>query len=536
MFKNHLKIFFLIPLIYVFTSAWTFEFIDKPGNQHVVDGLKARDAGQYDAAVQSFRAAIAESVDYQTKSSSMMQIAKIYLAEEPITAAKAQAALRLFKEAEALGSDRAKLAIGDMYRNGQGVAVNNRIAHDYYTQVKDRFPEALISLAEISASPMQARSYIEQATAKLENSINPSVESMILLARHFRDGMIVSRNVSLAEYWFSKATQQDSAPAMMELANLWIETGHQPRSDVTNLWKAAAAQDNHRAALELGFAYATGEGVQRDGQTSSRYFQQAVSLDPGNAYRIGRWYEERVHLDPVYGEVAFNWFRVAAVKGHPDALMRQARAYWGGERVPQDRARAEQLYTIAAQYGSDKALPELAERKQREVMREQKRIAKLEAQAKKRAMQAARKQRDDRKRGGGFDFWMPLAKKGDAEAMLRVGEAYMQGNGVGADTAIGLDWIRKSTNKGNGEAMYVLAQAYSAGLGVDMDLEQAFKWYQKSANAGHVASQYQLGLSYARGIGVAENGQKAREWLDKASKNGYSRAGAILQTLTGVDG
>ena len=532
MIKKYLKVTLLFPVIALFTGAWTFEIIDKPGNEHIIAGTEARDAGQYNEAITHFENAIEHSFDYQTKSRSMLQIAEIYLMQEPISAANAQKAKQLFLKAEALGSSRAKLALGDMYREGKGIPVDNVKAHSYYTQISDRYANAMMSLAEISADPSVARDYIAQASAKLDTDLNPSTQAIIKLARYFRDGVLVQRDIPLAEYWYGKAIEQESVPAMMELATMWTDTGHQPRSDVTSLWKVAALNHNHRAALEMGFAHALGDGVERDGQMSGRFFQQAVELDPGNAYRIARWYEERAPLDPVFGEVAFNWFRVAAVKGHPDALVRQARAYWGGERVPLDRARAEQLYNIAAQSGSETALTELAERKTRVEEREAKIAMKAKLRAEKLASRAARGEKVDRKREGGIKFWLPLAKAGDAEGMLRVGEAYMHGNGVDANTATGLEWITKSSNKGSGEAMYVLAQAHSAGLGVPMSLDKAIDWYQKSASAGHVAGQYQLGLAYARGLGVAEDKQKAREWLTKASKNGYGQATAILNTLT----
>lgn len=532
MIKNLLKITLVFPFIAIFTGAWTIELIDKPGSEHIVAGMAARDAEQYDAAVTHFQRAIDNAIDYRTQARAMVQIADIYLREDPVVSAKAVQAMNLLKKAEQLGSLRAKMVMGDMYREGKGVPADNQKAYEYYIQVEDRYANAMIALAEIIADPNISRDYIAKAAAKLEIEEVPSTQATIKLARHFRDGTVIRRDLELAEYWYGQAIEQESVSAMMELATLWDETGHKPRSDITSLWKMAALHQNHRAALEMGFAHALGDAVQRDGQLSGRYFQQAVELEPSNAYRIARWYEEREPLDPIFGDVAFNWFRVAAVKRHPDALVRQARAYWGGERVPEDRSRAERLYHIAAQAGSETAMAELAERQQRERDREIKLALKLEAQAAKRATQAAKRRMEIRKRTGGFDFWMPLAKSGDKEAMLRVGEAYMQGNGVAADTAKGLEWIRKSANKGFSEAMYVLAQTHSAGLGVPMNLEKAFEWYEKSANAGYVAGQYQLGLSYARGIGVAENNQKAREWLMKASKNGYSRATTILNSLT----
>ena len=227
----------------------------------------------------------------------MVQIADIYLMQEPVSAGNAQKAISLLTQAEALGALRAKLVLGDIYREGKGVRANNQKAYDYYTQISDRYPNAMISIAEISADPTVARNYIAKASAQLEGEVNPSTQATIKLARHYRDGTLVARDLKKAEYWYGRAIEQESVSSMMELAELWSETAHQPRSDVTSLWKVAALNDNHRAALEMGFAHALGDGVERDGQLSGRYFQQAVELEPSNAYRIARWYEEREPLD-----------------------------------------------------------------------------------------------------------------------------------------------------------------------------------------------------------------------------------------------
>ncbi|GEM_PF-7045031 len=536
MSKKLLKPFLLLPIFTLFTSAWTFEFIDKPGNDHLIRGMQARDVEDNVTAVAEFEKAIENSIDHQTKGRSMTQIARIYLSEEPLTPQRAQEAISLLEEADRLGYTRAKLVLGKAYQDGQGVPANAKKAFTYYTQVKDRYTGALISLAELVADPKLARDYMSQAATRLENAANPSTEVTLRMARHLRDGEIITRNQKLAEYWYNRAVKEGSAPAMMELANMWVETDHQPKTDIASLWENAAALGNARAALELGFAYALGQGIEQDGDKSRKYFSQAVAGDPANAYRIARWYEDKGKLDDIYNEVAFNWYRVAAQKGNSDALVRQARAYWDGERVAMDREQAEALYQKAAQMGSEKAMPELAQRKLRIQMQEQKRAMKLAEQKRKRAeKQQARLAKDRfemRKKAGGFDFWKPLADKGDAEAMLRVGQAYIQGNGVDASTSTGIEWMNKAASRGNGEAMYQLAQLYSTGLGVSADLNKAYEWYERSANAGYAAGQYQLGLGYARGIGVSKDTEKARNWLNKANKNGYAQANTILQTLT----
>ncbi|MDG1287751.1 MAG: tetratricopeptide repeat protein [Rickettsiales bacterium] len=534
--KKVLKPLLALPLIALFTGAWTFEIIDKPGNEHVIRGMQARDISDHVTAIAEFEKAIERSIDYQTKGRSMTQIASIYLSQEPLAAQRAQEAIALLEQAEKLGYSRSLLVLGSVYQEGKGVPPDATKAYDYFTQVQDRYAGALVSLAELMVDPELARDYMASAATKLESELTPSNEVTLRMARHFRDGIVVTANQPLAEYWYGRAVQAGSAPAMMELAKMWMETNHQPSSDVASLWESAAALGNARAALELGFAYALGQNVEQDGEKSRRYFSQAVEADPANAYRIARWYEEKGKMDEVYNEVAFNWYRVAASKGNPDAIIRQARMYWAGERVVMDRVRARSLYQQAASLGSEKALPELAEREIRVQMQAEQRAMKLVEQERKRTdKKQARLARDRlamRKKVGGITFWKPLADSGDTEAMLRVGEAYIQGNGVEANTATGIEWMHKSAARSNGEAMYALAQIHSTGLGVPMDLTKAYEWYEKSANAGYAAGQYQLGLGYARGIGVDKDAEKARNWLNKANKNGYSRATAILNTLT----
>lgn len=540
MFKHPLLTLLFLPFALILTSAWTFELIDKPGSESVVEGMKARDAGRNDEAISYFQKGLAEAVDYQTRASALTQIAALYLAEVPLDAAKALKAKEMLEQAEQLGYPRATLYLGDMYQYGKGVPQDYNKAYQCFNQVKDRYPGALISLAEITADTKLARDYIAQAAKAVEADPEPGLDSTLRLARHFRDGTIVASSLPLAEYWYGRAIQQNSMSAMMELATIWNETGHTPYSDITALWQRASQLGNDRAALELGFAYATGNGVAKDAEQSRRYFMQAVEADPDNAYRIARWYEGREAQNELYGEVAFNWYRVAAAKGHPASTMVLARDYWTGMYVPEDKLKARELYQLAASRGEDRALAELSERELRDQLRQEKLAMKEEQHREKLAIQAQRREEQSRNRlrrhAGGLEYWKPLADKGDAEGMLHVGLAYLHGAGVEQSTQQGMQWIGKAADKGNGEAMYELGQIYSAGLGVSMDVKQAYDWYEKSAKAGYAAGQYQLGLGYARGIGVDEDQKKAREWLEKASKSGYSGAKAVLDSLVEPQG
>ena len=523
------KKFLFISLTFALTSGFTFELIDKPGSQYIVEGLQARDSEDYPAAIAAFEKAIEASIDNRTKAKAMAQMGIVYLRQDPITHENAQKAVALLQKSEALGYTRAALILGNAYKDGKIGEADFPTAYSYFMRIKDRYPEALLALSEIVAEPPKARAYFAQATDKIEQQYNPSADLLVRIAKHYRDGEVVAQNFTQAEYWYRKAVAQKSLPAMLQLARMWQDNNHQPETETVDLWKKAAEMGDERAALEMGFIYAEGRLVPADADISGKYFEQAVDQSPINAYRIARWYEEQAVNDPAYHEVAFNWFRVAAVKGHPEAIIRQARAYWKGERVPMDRARAKTLYHLAAKQGSDKALPEMYEYETRERVKEQQRIAK-EAERKRKKEEKARFLA--RKKAGGLPFWKPLANQGDTEAMLRVGEIYIQGNGVERDVAAGMKWMKKAADRRNGEAMYSMAQLYSAGLGAQVNMQYAYEWYEKAANVGYAPGQYQLGLGYAKGIGVEKDLTKAREWLNKASRNGYLSANDILNNLS----
>ena len=532
MISKKLRYFFLLAA-FTHVSAFTFQLIEKPGAEHTTRAIEARDAGNEAEAIAAFQTAIDKAIDHNTKAQAMAHMASLYLEKEVVIQQEADKAMELLHKAEKLGYPRAKLLLGDVYFYGQGTPVDYPKAYEYYTQIEDQYAGALVSLAHMVDNPLKASDYMSRAAEKLEAEFDPSIETSLRIARVFRDGKVVSADQNRAEYWYQRSVEGESINAINELADMWSESNHQPFTDVIALWQRAADLGNDESALKLGYAYANGNGVSRDADLSSRYFEKAVQMNPNNAYRIGRWYDLQSETSPAYGDVAFDWYRVAAVKGHPEAILRQARAYWFGERVPMDRARAEKLYRLSAQQGSTVALAEFSDRQLREATKVKERAAKEKRQAvekaqreRKRAIQKARK------RKGGLEFWLPLAKGRDAEAMLRVGEIYLQGNGVDRDVAKGVEWLTKAANRGNGEAMYSLAQIHSTGMGVPMALDKAYGWYKKSANVGHAAGQYQLGLSYARGMGTTKDIAKARLWLKKARTGGYSQADNILKNLT----
>jgi TPR repeat protein len=310
--------------------------------------------------------------------------------------------------------------------------------------------------------------------------------------------------------------------SLSQLAKLWTQQGHQPASDILNLWKQYAAKGKAEGQLKAGMALIDGSLAEQDSQRGMEYLTLAAQQKPEYSYRIGRFFEELYKQYPhdAYQKQQLAWYRQAAAQGNTDAMVKLARAYREGEGEIADINLALQLYTAAMQQGNQKAALELT---------------KLEQKRTKYAAQQLKKEQKRRKSHSSKAFSyaeaLKQAKSGNPAAMREVGIALMQGKDTKQDNTQGLDWLNKAAFAEDVPAMLQLAKHYAAGVDGNYDLSQAYGWYQKAAETGNAEAQYQLGLGYARGIGVEKNLTEARKWLQQASQNGLEGAEAVLQTL-----
>lgn len=178
------------------------------------------------------------------------------------------------------------------------------------------------------------------------------------------------------------------------------------------------------------------------------------------------------------------------------------------------------------------------------------------------------------------------ATMGHAEAQYLLGLLLRAGDGIAADPAQSLNWIRAAAEQGHLQAQYAAAQAYAAastapegaegtaraqaaenaaeglrwlraaaagghvqaqvflghaldsGRGAPQDRSAALDWYRRAAEAGHPLAQRLLGTRYLRGDGVDANAAEALRWLQAAAQQGEAGAesnlGYMYATGTGV--
>jgi localization factor PodJL len=151
------------------------------------------------------------------------------------------------------------------------------------------------------------------------------------------------------------------------------------------------------------------------------------------------------------------------------------------------------------------------------------------------------------------------ALNGDADAAFEIGERYLTGQGVSADTAEAVKWFERAVAKGSPAAAFRLGMAYEKGQGVQKDRARAktnyvlaaesghlkamhnlavmlvedsstagkqpdytsaIPWFRKAAERGLRDSQYNLGVLYARGLGLPQNLPESFRWFSLAANQG----------------
>lgn len=189
------------------------------------------------------------------------------------------------------------------------------------------------------------------------------------------------------------------------------------------------------------------------------------------------------------------------------------------------------------------------------------------------------------------------AEQGDADAQVKLGLKYQNGDGVEKNDKVAVEWYRKAADQGNSDAQANLGGMYQDGTGVEKNNEQAVFWYRKSADQGNASgenllgvmsvieadpkikkaeikkddkevaaklreeadilfkeaiswfrksadqgnseAQLNLGVMYQKGFGIEKNNEQAVSWFRKSAEQGNSDAqlnlGAMYQYGDGVD-
>lgn len=116
------------------------------------------------------------------------------------------------------------------------------------------------------------------------------------------------------------------------------------------------------------------------------------------------------------------------------------------------------------------------------------------------------------------------AEKGNAVAMLALGQFYEQGVGVPRNYGKALEWYGKAAQAGQAGGYYNVGVCYEVGMGTAPDMAKAVQSFNKAADLGLAQAMYKLSAVYISGSGVSPDMNKGISWLGKAADAGLGQA------------
>ncbi len=268
---------------------------------------------------------------------------------------------------------------------------------------------------------------------------------------------------------------------------------------IEDLQKRADSGDTG-AINELGWAYANGEGVNRDEAAAFACFRKSAEAgDPAGMLATAVRYRAGLGV-PFNAMRADEWSRKAlavnethAQSGDMQAMVALSAMLFRGIGTTRDESRAC-LWTVkAAEKGDIKGMT----------------FAAL----------LLADHPDEKKREQALRWALTAAEAGESAAMFAAAAIYDAGLTGPRNETKARQWYRKSADAGDVDAMIFMALKADA----DKDDVEAFKWLAKVAKARNVWAISELGMRYLKGRGAAKDDVRGEDLMRQAAYLGDAR-------------
>lgn len=208
---------------------------------------------------------------------------------------------------------------------------------------------------------------------------------------------------------------------------------------------------------------------------------------------------------------AFQLLTELAKLGDSAAQNALGNMYWRGLGTPRDKAKAEDLYRMAAEQGNADAQVNLGDMKHNKY-RQSARLPLISF--------------SDRDEAEAERWYRLAAEQGNASGQCGLGTLISDGALFNKSKAReAAHWFRLAAEQGNARAQTALAIAYSMGIGVDKDEAEAKRWYLRAADQGYAHAQTNIGEMYHWGTDhVQKDAQEALRWYHLAARQDYAQA------------
>lgn len=278
------------------------------------------------------------------------------------------------------------------------------------------------------------------------------------------------------------------------------------------------------AQYYLGMMYYYGQGVTRDYTLAYRYIKMAwAGLYPEAIYMLGVMSEFGHGTEKDLNQ-AFEYYHASSKNESINGLLKVAKFYEQGIVVERNLTKAIKIYVELTNLKNAYAMYKIG-------------VFYLEGVGLKKSMENA------------YNWLNKALAQGSVEAMN-----YFRYIGAKSKTDIrssseiyktALSYINKgnyadsiillniAANEGNLEAIKKLSQAYMLGEGVDLSLENAFKTLLKYKDLNHPELDYLIAKKYELGEGVPSSYIKAVLFYESSAKKEYTLSINALKEIRG---
>ncbi len=124
------------------------------------------------------------------------------------------------------------------------------------------------------------------------------------------------------------------------------------------------------------------------------------------------------------------------------------------------------------------------------------------------------------------------ANSGDALAQHELGIRLLLGEGMAADTAQAVKWIKLAADQNLSAAAYNYGILLMNGWGVDWNPFEAFKYFRAAASKGMPQAQYVTGILFTDNLILPRDLEKAFYFINLAKENGFKVDDDVYNELT----
>ena len=232
-------------------------------------------------------------------------------------------AAKYYELAAVKGLAEAQYYLGDCYRYGHGVEVNEVLAVQWFERATQQgFAKAQCALGDCYRIGCGVKQNYKKAVGLFQLAAAQGVtEANFYLGVFYENGWGVSPNVTEAVRYYRLAAEQGLAEAQHNLGNCYhYGKGVKQNYEESLKWSRLAAEQGFAdAQYNLGVCYMKGIGVRQDYTEAARLFRLAAEQGYADAqYNLGVCYTQGAGVRQDYTE-AVKWYKLAADQGHESA-------------------------------------------------------------------------------------------------------------------------------------------------------------------------------------------------------------------------